>query len=135
MVDMEIVAKEKMDYLNELSKKIVNCIYNVHKELGSGLLERAYQMSLCRELELCNLSYESEVMIPLVYKGMNIESGYRLDIIVENEIILELKAVEEMKPLFGSQLLTYLRLRKKKLGLLVNFNVSNIGNGIKRIIN
>ncbi len=92
-------------------------------------------MSLCRELELCNLSYDSEVMIPLIYKGLNIDSGYRLDIIVEDEIIIELKAVEEMKALFSSQLLTYLKLSKKKLGLLVNFNVSNIGNGIKRVIN
>jgi GxxExxY protein len=132
---MVVVDQEKMDYLNELSKKIVNCIYNVHKELGPGLLERAYQMSLCRELELCNLAYESEVMIPLIYKGLNIESGYRLDVIVEDEIIIELKAVDEIKPVFGSQLLTYLRLSNKKLGLLVNFNVSNIGNGIKRVIN
>ena len=84
------VDKEKMDYLNDLSKKIVNCIYNVHKELGPGLLERAYQISLCRELELCNFSYDSEFMIPLIYKGQNIESGYRLDIIVENEIIIEI---------------------------------------------
>lgn len=129
------VNKDEMEYLNTLSKKVVNCIYNVHRELGSGLLERAYQMSLCRELELNNISYESEVMIPLVYKGLSIESGYRLDIIVEDEIIIELKAVEEMKPLFNSQLLTYLKLSKKKLGLLVNFNVSNIGNGIKRVIN
>ncbi len=132
---MVVVDQEKMDYLNELSKKIVNCIYNVHKELGPGLLERAYQMSLCRELDLCNLSYKSEVMIPLIYKGQNIESGYRLDIIVEDEIIIELKAVDDMKPVFGSQLLTYLRLSRKKLGLLVNFNVNNIGNGIKRVIN
>ncbi len=129
------VSKEKMDYLNDLSKKIVNCIYNVHKELGPGLLERAYQISLCRELELCYLRYESEIIIPLIYKGQNIESGYRLDIIVEDEIIIELKAVDEIKPVFGSQLLTYLRLSKKKLGLLVNFNVNNIGTGIKRIIN
>ncbi len=93
---MESVDKQKMARLNNLSKKIVDCLYCVHRELGPGLLERAYHLSLCHELDLRNIKYQNEVYVPINYKDMRIESAYRLDLLIEDEIIIELKAVKKL---------------------------------------
>lgn len=116
-------------------KEIIGAAIEVHRNLGPGLLESTYELCLCKELELRNLKFEKQKKLELNYKGIFIEEAYRIDLVVENEIILELKAVEELKDIHKFQLLTYLRLSNKKLGLLINFNVRLLKDGIKRIIN
>lgn len=120
--------------LNEVSGQIVDAAYQVHLNLGPGLLESVYQKCLLIELRERNLTVVTEVQLPLKYKGQNVDSNLRIDMLVEDEIIIELKAVEQMLPVFESQLLTYLKLSNKRLGLLINFNVSLIKNGIKRVV-
>ncbi len=121
--------------LNLLSNKIIGAAVEVHKTLGPGLLERAYLLALLYELELRGIKARSEVDIPVVYKGVDLGFAYRADIIVENEIILELKATEKDNLLFGKQLYTYLKLCNKKLGLLINFNRPRLIDGIERVVN
>ena len=122
--------------LNELSSKIISAAINVHKELGPGLLESVYQACLLIELKNMDLDARAEVSIPIVYQGQIIkEEGFRIDILVENQIIVELKSVETIKPVFHKTLLTYLRLAEKPLGLLINFNEILLKDGIVRIIN
>lgn len=123
-----------MDKLNTISKDIVDSIYSTHKELGAGLLENIYEICLCLEFEKRNIKYERQVDLPIIYKGKKLDTTYRIDILVEDEIILELKAVERLLPVHQAQLLTYLKLSHKKLGFLVNFNVPLIKDGIKRMI-
>ncbi len=124
-----------IDELNILSKKVVDAIFKVHRELGPGLLENIYEKCLCIELASKNLKYSNQVALPVFYKGKDIGLDYRLDILVEDSIIIELKSVEKMNPVYKAQLLTYLKLSNNKLGFLVNFNVPLIKDGIKRIIN
>jgi GxxExxY protein len=119
---------------NELSNAIIGAAIEVHRHLGPGLLETAYQQSLARELSLRNLKFETEKPIPLNYKGINLDCAYRLDFMVEGKLILELKAVEKILPVFEAQMLTYLKLTGCKLGLIVNFNVPILKDGIKRIV-
>jgi len=107
----------------------------VHKEIGPGLLESAYQQCLCRELSLRKLKFDTEMPLPIRYKGMLLDCGYRLDIVVEKKIVLELKSVEELTDLHEAQLLSYLRLGGYELGMLMNFNVPVIKDGIKRFVN
>ncbi|MFC1885075.1 GxxExxY protein [Thermodesulfobacteriota bacterium] len=122
--------------LNFLSSKIINAAINVHKELGPGLFESVYQRCMVIELENNGLRSESEVACPIVYKGEEIiNEGFRMDLLVEDEIIVELKSVEKLQDVHKKQLLTYLRLAKKPLGLLINFNEVLLKNGITRIIN
>lgn len=123
-----------LDRLNLISKEVVDAIYCTHKELGAGLLENIYEICLCLELEQRNIRYERQVDLPIVYKGKKVDNTYRIDILVENEIILELKAVEKLLPVHEAQLITYLKLSHKRLGFLVNFNVPLIKDGIKRMI-
>lgn len=121
--------------LNQLKSKIIEAAINVHKELGPGLLELVYQT--CMEVELKNmrLKVESEVALPVFYHGYKVtEEGFRLDLLVENQIIVELKSVEQVQPVHKKQLLTYLRLAHKPLGLLINFNQTMLKEGITRII-
>jgi len=113
---------------------IVDAIFKVHSFLGPGLLESVYESCLLIELETRGLNVQRQVNVPIVYHGHTIEPGLRLDLLVEGRIILELKAVEKMNPLFESQTITYLKLSGKRLGFLVNFNVVYIKEGIKRII-
>lgn len=120
--------------INEISRKIVDSAYQVHSTLGPGLLESVYQKCLVVELQEKNLSVKSEVILPIQYKHHSIDSNSRIDLMVEDTIIVELKSVEQMLPVFESQVLTYLKLTGKRLGLLINFNVPLIKNGIKRII-
>ncbi len=121
--------------LNKLAKQVVDACFHVHKEMGLGLLENIYIFCLAKELELRGLKVNREVFIPLYYKGIELAKDFRIDILVENEIVLEIKSVEIMHPVFDAQIISYLRLTDKRLGFLVNFNVPLIKDGIKRIVN
>ncbi len=117
-----------------IAKNIVDAAYTVHKELGPGLLEKIYEACFCHELSKKGLRYQRQVDMPIVYDGITFDEGLRLDVFVEGLIICELKAVEEMNPVWEAQLLSHLKLTGKHLGFLINFNVPLIKNGIKRII-
>ena len=119
----------------DLTYKIRGAIYDVYKELGPGLLESVYEEALTFELRKRGLKVERQKPIPIRYKGNILKTELRLDLIVEDSVIVELKSVEEMKKVFAKQLLTYLRLMDKKVGLLVNFNTDNILTSISRIVN
>ena len=118
-----------------LSYKIIGCAMEVYNTLGPGLLEAAYEKALIHELELNGLSVASQVSVEMNYKGVNLGEGLRLDLLVEDSIIIELKSVEELKPVHYKQLLTYLKLMDKRIGLLINFNVYDFREGIKRVVN
>ena len=121
--------------VNEISYQIRGAIYDVYKDLGPGLLESVYEEALCFELQQRGLKVERQKQVPIIYKDNVLKTELRLDILVEDEVIVELKSVEEMKKVFGKQLLTYLRLLDKRLGILVNFNTYNILNAITRVVN
>ncbi len=118
---------------NAISKEIIGAAIEVHKILGPGLLESAYQECLARELALRGIKFEREKTLPLEYKGVRLECGFRVDFLVEKLVIVELKAVENVLPIHQAQILTYLKLLKLKLGLLLNFNVPMMKAGIKRL--
>ena len=120
---------------NEITYEIRGAIYDVYKALGPGLLESVYEEALVFELEHRGLKVERQKQVPVIYRGNLLKSELRLDLLVEDTVIVELKSVEEMKKVFSKQLLTYLRLMDKKLGLLVNFNTDNILQSIQRVIN
>ncbi len=120
---------------NEISQKIIGCAIEVHKVLGPGLLESAYQECLSYELEKSGLNVQKQTPLPLIYKDMKLETGYRLVLIVENKVIIEIKSVETINDIHVAQLLTYLKLSGCRLGLLMNFNVLRIVDGIKRLAN
>lgn len=120
---------------DEITYEIRGAIYDVYKALGPGLLESVYEEALCFELEQRGLKVERQKQVPIVYKGNLLKTELRLDVLVEDKVIVELKSVEEMKKVFSKQLLTYLRLMDKKVGFLVNFNTDNILNAMKRIVN
>ena len=119
---------------NELSKIIVNSCYQIHKELGPGLFESVYEECLCFELNQQGLFVERQKELPVIYKSIKMEIGFRTDLIVENKVIVEIKSVEAITPVHQKQVLAYLRLTRLKLGLLVNFNESLIKSGIQRIV-
>lgn len=121
--------------INELSSKIIGAAIEVHKALGPGLLESAYEECLCHELALRGVSFERQKPLPVTYKGKHLDCGYRLDIVVEGAIILELKSCESIEPIHKAQLLTYLKLSGLQLGLLLNFNTSLLRDGIVRVVN
>ena len=121
--------------VNEITYEIRGAIYDVYKELGPGLLESVYEEALCFELGQRGLKVERQVQVPIMYKGNVLKTELRLDVLVEDKVIVELKSVEEMKKVFAKQLLTYLRLLDKKIGLLVNFNTDNILTSITRVAN
>lgn len=121
--------------LNQISSKIIKAAINVHKELGPGLLESVYQRCMILELKSMGLSIRSEVPVPIIFRGQKVhDDGFRLDLLVEDAIIIELKSVEKVRDVHKKQLLTYLRLTKKPLGLLINFNEVMLKDGITRII-
>lgn len=120
---------------NELSKIVVDCMFKVHKGLGPGLLESAYEECLSYELSKTGLVIERQKPLPLLYESVRMEIGYRVDILIENKLIVEIKAVECLNDVHKAQVITYLKLSGCKLGLLVNFNVALIKDGIKRIVN
>lgn len=130
--------KKKFEPLPEeleiIGKKIVDAAYNVHKTLGPGLLEKVYEICFCHELEKRGLQYLRQMDIPIVYDGITFQEGLRLDVLVEDKIICEIKAVDLVNPVWDAQILSHLKLTNKRLGYLINFNVANIGQGIKRFV-
>ena len=120
---------------NAISREIIGSAVEVHKELGPGLLESVYEECLCREFLLRDISYERQVSVPLMYKGVRLECGHRIDVIVEDAVIVEIKSVEQLMPVHKKQLLTYLKLLDKRLGLLINFNMDVLKSGISRVAN
>ncbi len=118
----------------ELTEKIIGAAIEVHRVLGPGLLESAYEAALAHELTLRGVRYERQKEMPVNYKGYLIEVGYRLDLLVEDQVVVELKAVTEMHPIFEAQLITYLKLSKRRVGLLINFNVPLLKEGVTRRI-
>lgn len=122
------------EQLNELGAEILDACIEVHRILGPGLLESAYENALLEEFLIRNINCQSQVPIELIYKNKNISKGYVLDMVIEDEIILELKAVENLLPIFEAQLYTYLKLSDRKLGYSINFNVPLLKNGFKRMV-
>ena len=120
---------------NELSNKIIGCAIEVHNALGPGLLESAYKECLFYKLMQAGLFAEKEKAMPLVFEGVKLECGYRIDLLVENKVVIEIKSVEALNDIYMAQTLTYLKLGNYKLGLLINFNVLKVKDGLKRIIN
>ncbi len=120
---------------DEISRKIIGCAIEVHKQLGPGLLESAYQECLYFELIEAGLSVRKEKPMPIVYKEIKLDHGYRIDLLVEEKVVIEIKTVEYLTVVHTAQVLTYLKLGNYKLGLLLNFHVSILKNGIKRLIN
>ena len=121
--------------INELSNIVIGCAINVHKELGPGLLESSYKESLFYDISETGLFVEKEKPLPLVYKGVKLDVGYRIDLLVEKMLVVEVKAVEALTDVHLAQVLTYLKLNDFKLGLLINFNVTLLKKGIRRVIN
>lgn len=120
---------------NEIASRIVNAAYNVHSELGPGLLESTYEACLSYELSQMDLAFEVQKALPVIYHNLKLECGYRMDILVNNKVVIEIKSVEALNDVHMAQILTYLKLSGCKLGFLINFNVKLIKHGIKRVIN
>lgn len=120
---------------NAIGETILGCAIKVHTALGPGLLESTYEACLVHELTKAGLKVERQVALPVVYDGVILDAGYRIDILVEDLVVVELKVVEKVLPLHGSQVLSYLKLGGKKLGYLLNFNVIQMRQGIKRVVN
>ncbi len=113
----------------ELTEKIIGAVIEVHRALGPGLLESAYEECLCREFNLRGLTFQRQVQLPVEYKGVKLDCGYRLDLIVQDDVVLELKCVEHTLPVHEAQLLTYLKLTGKHVGIIINFNVATLVRG------
>lgn len=120
--------------LNEITGEIIGCCIEIHRELGPGLLESAYEECLAYELLNAGLSFERQKSIPIHYKKIAIEYGYRMDFVVEDQVVVELKSIEIISPVHTAQILTYMKLAEKEAGLLINFNVILLKNGIKRFL-
>jgi GxxExxY protein len=129
-----IVFESLPERIEQIGKGIVDAAYIVHKNLGPGLLEKVYEVCFCHELTKKGLNSQRQVDIPISYDGITFKEGLRLDVLVEDAVICELKAVDAVNPIWEAQLLSHLRLTNRRLGYLLNFNVANIGQGIKRII-
>lgn len=124
-----------MKTINELTHELIGAAIEVHRELGPGLLESAYEAAFCRELMLRRIDFVRQIPMPVSYKGELIDCGYRLDVLAEQQVVVELKAVERLLPIHEAQVLTYLKLSNLQLGLLINFHVSLLKEGIQRIAN
>lgn len=130
------VMMHKEDIIeNEISYKIRGCIFKVYNELGPGLLESVYEAALAFQLQQEGLSVKTQVPVPLIYAGQKLEVGFRIDILVDNLVVIEVKSVEQLADVHHKQVLTYLKLYDRKLGILVNFNTDNISNSIYRKVN
>jgi GxxExxY protein len=121
--------------INQLTELILGCAYSVHSALGPGLLESAYEECLYYELKQTGLKAEKQKPLPLVYKEVKLDAGYRIDLLVENRVVVEIKSIEAFTDVHIAQVLTYLKLSGCKIGLLLNFNVASLKNGIKRLVN
>lgn len=120
---------------NHLSEQVIKCCIEVHRNLGPGLLESVYEVCLAKELDNAGISYKRQVLLPVIYKSEQLDARFRLDFLIEDAIILELKAVESVLPVHEVQLVTYLKIADKKLGLLINFHEDRLIKGIKRKVN
>ena len=120
---------------NELTERIIRAAIEVHKALGPGLLESVYEECLCYELSQAGLSFCRQVRLPVSYKGVKLDCGHVMDLVVEDAVVVEIKAVSELLPIHAAQLTTYLRLSDKKVGLLINFDVAVLKQGLKRVVN
>lgn len=127
-------AETQRAYLNGLSGRILGACIGIHRELGPGLLESAYEECLAYELSVSGLKFERQRSLPVRYKEVQLDCGYRLDFVIEDSLIVELKAVVELQPIHKAQMLTYLKLDKKVLGLLINFNVPVLSQGVIRVV-
>jgi len=123
------------DNINDVTEAIIGAAICVHKELGPGLLESAYEACLDYELTERKLKFERQKSLPVIYRGVELDCGYRIDLLVENQVVVELKAVETLEPIHEAQMLSYLKLSKCKVGLLINFNVKVLKDGIHRFVN
>jgi GxxExxY protein len=121
--------------INDFTERIIGAAIEGHRALGPGLLESAYESCLCHELDSRGLRVERQIALPVVYKGLEWDCGYRMDMLVENEVVVEIKAIEEIQPIHDAQLLTYLKLSGKPAGLIVHFNVPVLKQGIRRLVN
>jgi GxxExxY protein len=121
--------------LNEITEKIIGCAIKVHKVLGPGLLENTYEVCLVHELRKIGLEVAAQLALPVIYDGVTLDAGYRIDLLVETQVIVELKAVDRLMPIHEAQVISYLKLSGKKVGLLINFNVMLLRDGIKRLVN
>jgi GxxExxY protein len=119
---------------NPLSDRVIGAAIDVHRHLGPGLLESSYHACLCRELELRQIAYNSKLVLPLEYKGLQMAKGYVIDLLIEASLVVEIKSVERLQPIHSAQLLTYMRLRGVPSGLLINFNVNVLHKGIRRML-
>jgi GxxExxY protein len=119
---------------DELSKRVIGCAIEVHRTLGPGLLESAHRQCLAHELSLAKIPFRMELPLPIQYKGVLLDCGYRMDVLVDGNLLLELKSVEALLPIHQAQILSYLRLAKIPIGLLINFNVLKLANGLKRFV-
>jgi len=126
--------KEKLVRFSPISTKVIGCAIEVHRELGPGLLENTYERCLSRELEMNGVDHICQSVLPVHYKGMQIDCGYRIDLFVNNELIVKLKAVDRLLPIHEAQLLTYMKLSKTRYGLLINFNVNQLKKGLKSFV-
>ena len=122
-------------YLHNITEPIITAAMKVHSILGPGLLENVYETCLAHELRKEGFEVKSQVILPVIYDNIQMDLGYRLDLLVEEKVIVELKSVEKVLPIHEAQLISYLKLGKKKVGLLINFNVVHLKNGIKRFVN
>ena len=141
MINVNVLAKGNRRYyraipskLNKIGSEIVDAAYKVHKGMGPGLLEKVYEVCFCHELSQKGIHYLRQVDIPIEYDGLTFDEGLRLDVLVEENIICELKSVDQINPIWEAQILSHLKLMDKRLGYLINFNVKNIGNGIQRFV-
>ena len=130
-----MVRTPESDRLNAITEKIIGAAIRVHKELGPGILESAYEACLTFELIDLGLAVERQKMFPITYRGRQLDRGYRIDLLVERSVLVEVKSIERLERVHNAQVLSYLRLLKRRVGLLINFNVPWLQNGIKRIVN
>lgn len=121
--------------INQLTEKIIGAAIEVHKQLGPGLLESTYEVCLAKELQLCGIKVERQKGLPVVYKGIALDCGYRIDMLIDDSVIVELKVVDKVLPIHEAQLLAYLKLSGYKIGLLINFNEQILSHGIRRLAN
>ena len=133
VVNKNLLKHKNMD-IEKIFKTVLDCSFTVHTALGPGLLEKAYEECLFYELKQAGLNVEKQKSLPLIYKEVKLEAGYRIDLFVEKKIIVEIKSVEKLIDTHLAQILTYMKLSESKLGLLVNFNTKHLKNGIKRVI-
>lgn len=134
MINAE-VTEQTRDSINALTSQVIRAAMRVHSALGPGLLENAYRVCLAHELRRNGLRVQTEVFLPVQYEGIRVDLGYRIDLLVEDQVVVELKAAETVLPVHKAQLLSYLRLSNKRVGLLINFHADRLKNGINRIVN